>query len=346
MRLSEPWREPGNFVIAGRESIIVRTRPGRDSRRMMTNIDPEILAARGAQAEAHPAFDVTRLPIAEGRRLANAAASFFNDDRPKMASIHDEAIGSAEQPVRVRVYRPANPRGHGAILYIHGGGWYACSVDTHDRLMRLLAEDSGLTVAGVDFRLAPEHPFPAALEDCIAAWDWLQGQSAESGIDPERVVVAGDSAGGNLALALTLWLRDERRRMPAGAAILYGCLAPGIITDTSTRFGQGGYGLTAERMEWYWRNYLGPAADAPPSLAAPLYAELDGLPPIFIGIAEADTIADESRMLLQRLQAVGVSAELKVWEGAVHGFLQMTRDVALARNATTDVARWAETATR
>lgn len=305
---------------------------------MAADIDPEILAARAAQSGAVPPFDVMQLPAQEGRRLADAASLFFNDGLPPVDVVEDVEIGT-EHRLRLRLYRPSARRTHGGILYLHGGGWYACNVDTHDRIMRCLARDAGAIVVGVDFRLAPEHPFPAALDDCLAAWDWLSSHGDRLGIDPARIAVAGDSAGGNLALALAMALRDRGRCGPAGLALFYPCLAPGVESPSSRLYGQGGYGLTAERMEWYWAAYLGPHRSAPPPLATPLHGDMRDLPPVFIGIAEADTIADESRMLHERLVEAGVPAELKLWEGAVHGFLQMTRDAAIARDAVGDIVQ-------
>jgi acetyl esterase len=306
---------------------------------MTVAIDPEILAARAKQAAESGPFDVTALPTAEGRRLADKAAMAFNDGTPALPRVEDIMIDGPGGPLRLRVFEPESPRGRGAILYIHGGGWFACSVDTHDRMMRLLAIETGVTVIGVDFRLSPEHAYPAALHDCIAAWEWLQEQAQTLGIDPVRVAVAGDSAGANLALALTLDRRDRGLAMPVGGALLYACLAPGLDTESSRTFGQGGYGLTHERMQWYWDNYLGEAKIDPPILATPLHADLRGLPPQFLGIAEADTVADDSRLLLDRLTAAGVEATLTSWPGTVHGFLQMTRDVASAREAVRETAK-------
>jgi len=205
--------------------------------------------------------------------------------------------------------------------------------------MRSLAERSAAVLVGVEYRLAPEYPYPAALDDCLAAWDWIEHRARRYALDPGRFAFAGDSAGATLALSLALRLRDAGRTAPAGLALLYGCFAPGLDTDSARAFGDGAYGLTDARMQCYWDRYLDAARAEPPAQAAPLYADLAGLPPVFLGVAEADTVADDSRMLLGRLEAAGVPAELLVWPGALHGFLQMTRDVALARDAMDDIAR-------
>ena len=306
---------------------------------MAVPIDPEIVAARTAQAARFPAFDLTALPPAEARARMNAAAAWFNDGLPEMGGLEEHRIRGAGGLIRLRVHTPFAATARGGIFFLHGGGWFAGDVDTHDRMLRLLAQQSGAVLFSVDYRLAPEHPYPAALDDCLAAWDWIEKRATRYALDPARFAFAGDSAGANLALSLAIRLRDAGRAMPVGCALLYGCFAPGLDTASARTFGDGAYGLTSERMAWYWRQYLGAATDERPAGAAPLYADLAGLPPMFLGVAEADMVADDSRLLLDRLAAAGVPAEMLLWPGAVHGFLQMTRDVTLARDAVGDVAR-------
>lgn len=306
---------------------------------MAVPVDPEIVTARAAQAERFPAFDLTALPPAEARARMDDAAGWFNDGLPAMGGVEDRRIPGPGGLIRLRIYTPVITTARGAIFYIHGGGWFAGSIDTHDRLMRALAERSAAVLVGVEYRLSPEHPYPAALDDCLAAWDWIAFRARGYALDPKRFAFAGDSAGATLALALAIRLRDAGRTLPAGLALLYGCFAPGLATDSARLFGDGTYGLTTERMQWYWNTYLGAARNRPPARATPLHADLAGLPPVFLGVAEADTVADDSRLLLDRLNAASVPAELLTWPGAVHGFLQMTRDVGLARHAMGDIAR-------
>jgi acetyl esterase len=290
---------------------------------MAVEIDPEILAARARMAAHTGPFDIMTLPPAEGRRLIDAAAGILNDGLPDMASVEDHDVGG----IRVRIYTPRTLRGDAWLYYLHGGGWFACSVDTHDRMLRLLAEETGARVVSPDYRHAPEHPYPAPLDDCAKGFDWATARGLGG-----RFAFAGDSAGANMALALALRLRDAGRAMPAGLALLYGCFAPGLDTESVRAFGAGGYGLTHVRTEYYWANYL---AGTGALEATPLLADLSGLPPVFLGIAEADTVADDSRLLAAKLER----ATLKVWPGATHGFLQMSRDVALARTAIGEVAQ-------
>ncbi len=289
---------------------------------MAVEIDPEILAVRARMAAHTGPFDIMALPPAEGRRLIDAAAAILNDGLPEMRTVEDhDAAG-----MRVRLYTPPDVKTDGWLYYIHGGGWFACSVDTHDRMLRMLAQLTGARVLSPDYRHAPEHPYPVPLDDCAKGLEW----GLRHGLGAQ-FAFGGDSAGANMALALSLRLRGLGRPMPRGLALLYGCYAPGLNTMSTEAFGKGGYGLTHDRMEWYWQNYLG-GIDA--AEAMPLHANLAGLPPVFLGIAEADTVADDSRLLAEKLE----QSTVKVWPGATHGFLQMTRDVAIARAAVENVA--------
>lgn len=297
----------------------------------MADIDPEILAARQAMADVTGPFDVMALPPARGRALIEEAALSLGDGLPEMERTLDYHAGG----VRVRAYFPEAQRGTGLIFFIHGGGWFAGSVETHDRMARYLADRSGRAVISTEYRLAPEYPFPAALDDVEAAWAETLSRAAGWQAETDRSIFVGDSAGAHLALALALRLRTRSASLPRGLALLYGTFAPRLDTASYREFGKGGYGLTAERMKWYWANFLG---DAEPSAADLLKADLIGLPPVVLGIAGADPVADDSRLLHIQLRSAAVDCKLIEWAGATHGFLQMTRDVALARRALDEVA--------
>lgn len=305
--------------------------------------DPEILAARKRQAEAFPAIDPSKLPSAEARSLMNAAAAFFSDGGPPIAGIDDFGIPGPDGPIRARLYRADSHSSGGALLFLHGGGWFNCNVDTHDRVCRLLARESGHIVLAIDYRLAPEHPFPAGLEDSRVAWRWLVDKASALGVKSAGVAIAGDSAGANLALALSVAERDAGGPMPARIALAYGCFAPDFDTASQRALGDGRIGLSTERLRWYWRNYIGPRLDDPPLLAAPSRANLRGLPPVYLGYAELDILSDESRLLSQKLIEAGVPHKLEGWPGAPHGFLQLTRDSALARRAVANMAAFLKT---
>jgi acetyl esterase len=196
--------------------------------------------------------------------------------------------------------------------------------------MRTLAAASGCAVFGFDYRLAPEHPYPIPLEDTLGAIAF--GLSGELGpdVDARRWVLAGDSAGATLALAAMIHRRDAGLALPATAALFYGCYAPDFETGSHARFGEG-YILTTANMRWYWRNYLGAAFGAPPALAAPLHADLRGLPPLYLTVGGLDPLVDDTIRLADRLAAAGVAFRHDHVPGVIHGCLRMSRKLAPAQ---------------
>lgn len=302
-------------------------------------LDAEIIAARRRQAAAVSPADFTQLAPDQGRALANSAALYFNDGLPDVDSVRDLSVPGAAGMLRARFYRPSTGP-IGAVLFLHGGGWFHCNVDTHDRLMRVLARDSGLAVLGIDYRLAPEHRHPAGLDDAGSAWRWLLEHAGELNIDEERLSAAGDSAGANIALAMTLAERDAGRRLPRALALFYGCYDTDFDTASHRANGNGQYGLTTARMRWYWENYVGPGLDDPTPSAAPLRAELSRLPPVYLALATLDPLADDTRRLAARLAGAKVPYVLKEWANTGHAFMQMTRDVEIARRAASEAAQY------
>jgi acetyl esterase len=188
-------------------------------------------------------------------------------------------------------------------------------------------------VIGVDYRLAPEHPFPAPLEDCVAAIRWIRAEAGHLGVDPDRVVLAGDSAGANLALASLLDLHGDAPCK--GAALFYGCFWRRFDTPAHARFGDGSWRLGTAEMRWFWQHYLGDPS-IPDPRAEPLHADLRGLPPLYLTAAALDPLYDDTLALDRRLEAAGVERRLDVYPGLVHGFMQMTPRCAAARAAVRD----------
>jgi acetyl esterase len=205
-------------------------------------------------------------------------------------------------------------------------------------VMRLLALESDAAVIGVDYRLAPEHPFPAPLDDCVAAVRWIRAEAAGLGIDPDRVVLAGDSAGANLALASLLSLRDAGDLPVQGGALFYGCFWRRFDTPAHARFGDGSWRLGSAEMRWFWQHYLGDSATPDPR-AEPLHADLGGLPPLLLTAAALDPLYDDTIELDRRLEAAGVARQLEVYPGLVHGYMQWTPRCAAARAAVRDAGQ-------
>ena len=182
------------------------------------------------------------------------------------------------------------------------------------------------------YRLAPEHPFPAPLEDCVAAVRWLAAQGRDWGIDPDRLVIAGDSAGANLSLATLLALRDAGEQPLRGAALVYGVFAPDH--DTPSHLAYGGdnrYFLSTAEMEWFWGHYVPAGTDRRTPLAAPLYADLAGLPPLYLTAAEYDCLRTDSEQLAYRLALAGQPHEFRLWRGMIHACLHMAGNVEAMR---------------
>jgi acetyl esterase len=231
-------------------------------------------------------------------------------------------VPGEDGPVRVRLFvdgEGAAPKP--ALLYMHGGGFVTCSIDTHDAYCRLLAQESGWAVLSVDYRLAPEHPYPAGFHDARDALLWATSDAAAAkGIDRSRIAVGGDSAGGAFAAALTLWARDR-----GGPSIIHQLMIYPVIdndfTTGSYRDNAHDYYLTAEAMRWFWRQYLGDENAACDVYAAPGRAtDLSGLPPATVITAGYDPLRDEAAHYARRLEQAGVPVEYRDYAGTFHGF--------------------------
>ncbi|MDP9900967.1 alpha/beta hydrolase [Variovorax ginsengisoli] len=222
------------------------------------------------------------------------------------------------------------------VLYFHGGGFQVGSVRSHRELMAGISAVGGCRVLGLEYRLAPEHRYPGALEDACTAYDWLVAQ----GIDPSDIVVAGDSAGGNLALAALLRLREAGRILPAGAVLM------SAWTDMTA---SGASYVTRAQSDPIHqrpmilamaRNYLGPDGDARDPLVSPLLADLAGLPPLLIQVGERETVLDDSTSFAAKARAAGVDVELEVWDGMIHVFQQFPAELSEAREALAAIGRF------
>ena len=304
-------------------------------------LDPDIDRFAAALLAAAPApGDVAPPTIAEQRRRASQLRRPWAAGGPVMRRRLDRVADTAAGPVAIRIHDPGAAERPPVLVYLHGGGWTLLDLDTHDRVMRELAARSGWAVVGVDYPLAPESPFPAAIEHSAAAIDWMRREAVSLGLDPGRLAIAGDSAGANLALAVALKLRDEGRPPPAALILAYGVYDCDFTRPSYRRFGGGDYPLSAERMAFLWSNYVAdPAARGSP-LATPLNADLAGLPPTRLIIAEADVLYDENVALAARLRAAGNAAQAVVYLGTTHAFLEALEIADVSRRAIADAAAW------
>ena len=227
--------------------------------------------------------------------------------------------------VVVRYYRHGAEEGpRPLIIYMHGGGFVTCSIETHDGYCRSLARETGLAVLSVEYRLAPEHPHPAAFDDCRAVLEWAAGEEAAArGIDTDRLIVAGDSAGGALAAALCIWARDHDGPHIMHQVLIYPVIENDFATSSYIENAFDFY-LTTEAMRWFWRQYIGDETREADQFAAPGRAtDLSGLPPATVITAGYDPLRDEGAKFAKRLADAGVDVEYRDYPGAFHGFAGM-----------------------
>jgi acetyl esterase len=295
-------------------------------------IDPSLadLAADPRSTARRPPPHVTMAMVRE----AAARAMLRQPPGPDLFRVWEEGVPAPGGCVRVRLYQPRPDAPAAGILFAHGGGFALGDLDTHDAQCRGLAVHSGLLVAAVEYRLAPEHPYPAGLDDCHAAWTWLVDHSARLGLTNARWALAGDSAGANLAIGLALRLRGAPHA-PAALALVYPFLHPGCDTGSALRLAEGP-GLSRDAMLWFWENYLGPERQGPETEI--LRQDLRGLPATSIALAGADPLLDEGLRLADLLERAGVSTTCRVYAGMVHGFLHLRALTPRADEALHDLA--------
>jgi acetyl esterase len=267
---------------------------------------------------------------------ARAAAEFepWNRDPQAVARVSDLTIGR----VPLRLYDPAPGGDAGLLVYLHGGGWVIGDLDLEDAALRHIACRSGVRILSVDYRLAPEHPFPCAIDDAEEVIRWAAGQPAELGVGSARLALGGASAGANLALGAALRLRDRGAPALSFLLLMYGAYSGGVPTPSYRQFGDGRFGLPSTVMDWFWTAYAGAASGPDEHYAIPLKADLTGLPPAFVNHAELDILRDDTLDLVRKLRTDGVSVSHRGYAGAVHGFTQYARGSALARRALDDAA--------
>jgi acetyl esterase len=298
----------------------------------MTQLDPqaqsllEVMKASGQP----PLFT---LPVPDARR-ARRRQLVVDPPRVQIAKVEDDIVPGPLGGIPVRWYRPGLEGGLPVTVYFHGGGWTVDDLDTHDHLCRRLASRSHAAVVSVAYRRAPEHPYPAAVEDAYAATWWVAAIGRERGVDPARLAVAGDSAGGNLAAVAALLGRDRR-----GPAVRFQALAY-PVTDywqagraSYGRYAEG-YPLSRDFMKWTFGHYLPDGFDrADPYLFPLRAADLSGLPAALIVTAEFDPLRDEGRAYAERLRAAEVAVEHVHLGDQMHGFLLQEATVDRAREA-------------
>ncbi|WP_225848881.1 alpha/beta hydrolase [Streptomyces sp. HPF1205] len=300
-------------------------------------LDPQIQALREQRARGGDAPLYT-LSVEEAR-AADLASIRASAGKPRpLYEVTDGRLPGPGGDLPVRVYRPGPERPLPALLYHFGGGWTLGGIDTSDALCRTLAEEIGCLVVVVGYRLAPEHPFPAAVHDCYAALRWVAGHARELGADPARLAVGGDSAGGNLAAAVTLLARADGDIRLAGQLLVYPNTDQSA-DDASMRENADPLLFNHRSVAWYAGHYLAAPEDAADPLASPLREpDLSRLPPALVITAEYDPLRDQGEAYARRLAEAGVPVELSRYPGMAHGFFTMAGEVDAARTANLQAA--------
>ena len=248
-----------------------------------------------------------------------------------VGEVSDRTIQGSQAAIPLRIYRPGAER-TGVILYFHGGGWVIGNLDSHDETCRRLCAGTGQTVVSVDYRLAPETRYPGAVVDCYDATAWVSENTDSLSVDAQRLVVAGDSAGGNLATAVALMARDR-----GGPSIAFQLLVYPVTDcdfDTGSYLANAeGYLLTRTSMQWFWDHYVPEASRRTEPYASPLRGELAGLPPALVQTAEFDPLRDEGEAYATALRAAGCKVQATRYDGLIHGYFGMHTAIAAARSA-------------
>lgn len=300
-------------------------------------VDPQIQVLLDARAKLPPLHTLS----VEDARAQMAARDIPGLRVPSVASVVNRDMQGPHGSLPLRIYTPHGTGPFPLMVFFHGSGFVVCSLDTHDPMCRNLCAGAGCVVVSVDYRLAPEHPFPAAPDDALAATRWAVANAGSLNADTSRVVVAGDSAGGNLAAVTALRVRDEGGPDLAAQLLIYPVTDyhdPGWPSMTENA---EGYGLTRAGMAWFWNHYLADPSQAAHPHACPIKAnDLSRLPPAYVITAEFDPLRDEAEAYAAALSRAGVETKMRRWDGMNHGFFFFPGLVDKAGAAIDDSCAW------
>lgn len=291
-----------------------------------------------ARAAASGAPNRGAMSVAETREFYRGMAALAGE-APNLPRVEDIRIPGGRGTVTVRVYDPSERGNLPVFLYIHGGRFFSGDLETHDPVCRMLAARSGWMIVAVDYRLAPEHKWPAAVEDCFAASIWLAANAAAIGADPEWMGIGGDSAGGNLA-AVVAQLRRHAEPKPVGQLLLYPMMDATCSLSAHTEFARG-YGPGSDDMRRGYDLYVPDGIDRRDPRISPLWAaDFSGLPPTCIVTAEYDSLRDDGEEYAWKLRQAGVPVAVRRYDGAIHGFFQLAGVCELGREAVRNAANF------
>ncbi len=321
----------------GVQRLLAGRPPEIDGQRLASDIHMLLrLAALGGETSVTGGRDP------EEARAENRQGTAITAGPPiALAAVWDFDIPGPAGTLRARLYTPfgiEHDQAPPLLVYYHGGGWVIGDLDTHDSACRFLASRSGALVLSIAYRLAPEHPFPAAVDDCHAAFRWAVEQAGSLGADPARIAVGGDSAGGNLAAVVCHVARDESGPAPAMQLLIYP-VTDGVGDRPSRKLFEEGFLLTKADMEWFEERYLpDPGPTMHPRVSVLHVDDLSGLPPAYVTTAGFDPLRDEGEAYAERMRAAGVRVALRRHPGLVHGFIHLTAVSRTSRAAMLEIA--------
>jgi len=303
-------------------------------------IDPQLVPFIARLDEAWPE-PVLSLPVDVWRERVERLSAAARAPYPDGLDVETRLI-DGPRPVRVRIYRPRSAQPLPALVYMHGGGWVIGSIDSHDSVTAAIAADTPCIVISVDYVRAPEQPFPAPMDDCRAVVAWTFGNAESIGIDPARIFVGGDSAGGNLAAAMTIAFRNGPMRL-CGQLLIYPCVDVDFERASYRSEANAPY-LKAAEMIWFWDQYCPDARQRENPLAVPMRCEdLSNLPPAFVVVAEHDPLRDDGHAYADRLTAAGVPVTFRPGLGLIHGFVRARALCGAAQAEHEAMTQWLRT---
>jgi len=279
-------------------------------------------------------------PLPELRQQLRTMVTLMDEPAPALPRVEDVRIPGPAGEIPARVYAPSVGAALPVVAYFHGGGWVQGDLETHHGLCARLAKHGGVLVVAVDYRLAPEHKFPAAVEDCLAAYRWLRVHGRDVGADPGRVAVAGDSAGGNLSAVVSQLAAGGGTPVPTCQVLIYPAVDFSTETDSHRELVDG-HVIPRDRIMWYGEQYLRSEADKADLRASPLRApSLAGQPPALIVTAGFDPLRDEGRAYGDRLREAGVDVVYREYPGQIHAFVSLTKAIPQGLACTLEVAEY------
>jgi acetyl esterase len=276
-------------------------------------------------------------PVPELRQQLRTMVTLMDEPAPALARIEDLKIPGPAGPMPARVYDAAGGAGaRPALAYFHGGGWVQGDLETHHGLCARLAQRAGIMVVAIDYRLAPEHKFPAAVEDCLAAYAWLRAHGREIGADPARVGVAGDSAGGNLSAVVSQLAKARGLSVPTCQVLIYPATDFSMDTASHRDLAEG-HIIPRDRVLWYAQQYLRSDADKTDLRASPIRGDLEGQPPALVITAGFDPLRDEGHAYAEGLRKTGGDVVYREYPGQIHAFVSLTKVIPQGMACTLEI---------